>query len=234
MGDDGRTVYCSNLSERMTEELLYELFLQAGPIVEVHIPLSNGRPRSYGFVTFKHKCSVLYALQLMQNTVLFGRNLSVRPSVRNNQHQQNNSRPSQLRDIIEEPRLDVNDNSSLRGLWNSKRHLDSDLMPNDLRKRLKGRSTQQAADSIVSDHPIFNSQLPYMISPYVMGLPIDPRCYQSQAIDVNGWNLTMEYDNGRNRCFSRNDNTRHHRRPDNRNHSRHHSSRREEHRRSRY
>lgn len=32
------TAYCGGLDERVTEELLWELMLQAGPVVNVHIP----------------------------------------------------------------------------------------------------------------------------------------------------------------------------------------------------
>ncbi len=32
------TVYCGNLDERVRDEILFELMLQAGPVVNVHIP----------------------------------------------------------------------------------------------------------------------------------------------------------------------------------------------------
>ena len=32
------TVYVGNLEQRVNEEIIWELFLQAGPIVNVHIP----------------------------------------------------------------------------------------------------------------------------------------------------------------------------------------------------
>ena len=32
------TVYVGNLEQRVNEELIWELFLQAGPIVNVHLP----------------------------------------------------------------------------------------------------------------------------------------------------------------------------------------------------
>uniref|UniRef100_A0A0A9WUU6 RNA-binding protein 7 n=1 Tax=Lygus hesperus TaxID=30085 RepID=A0A0A9WUU6_LYGHE len=65
------TVYVDNLSEKVTEDLLYELFSQAGPVEKVNI--SN----PFGFVRFKHQCSVPYAVNLMEGIRLFGRTLKI-------------------------------------------------------------------------------------------------------------------------------------------------------------
>ncbi|XP_063236001.1 RNA-binding protein 7 [Bacillus rossius redtenbacheri] len=78
MGDDQRTLWCGNLADKVTEAILYELFLQAGPLQRVTIPTDrDGRQRSYAFITFKHECSVLYALSLFEDTKLFNRVLSL-------------------------------------------------------------------------------------------------------------------------------------------------------------
>ncbi|XP_055710430.1 RNA-binding protein 7 [Phlebotomus papatasi] len=71
--DQARTLFCGNLSDKVTEELLYELFLQAGPIDEVRIPKS----RSFGFVTYRHEATIEYALNLYAGVRLFGRELKV-------------------------------------------------------------------------------------------------------------------------------------------------------------
>ncbi|XP_015599137.1 splicing regulator RBM11 [Cephus cinctus] len=79
MDEDSRTLWCGNLSDRVTEEILYELFLQGGPIQKVSIPKDrNGKQRTYGFVTFKHIDSVAYALDLFDGTTLFDRTLSMK------------------------------------------------------------------------------------------------------------------------------------------------------------
>ncbi|PSN29024.1 hypothetical protein C0J52_27904 [Blattella germanica] len=76
MSDDSRTLWCGNLSDKVTEELLYELFLQAGPLETVRIPKSrDGKQRNFGFITFKHECSVMYALSLFEGTRLYSRGL---------------------------------------------------------------------------------------------------------------------------------------------------------------
>ncbi|XP_053695684.1 RNA-binding protein 7 isoform X2 [Sabethes cyaneus] len=57
--EDERTLWCGNLSEKVTEELLYELFVQAGPVEMVKIPKDNDkRQRSYAFITYAHAVSV--------------------------------------------------------------------------------------------------------------------------------------------------------------------------------
>ncbi|XP_003705939.1 splicing regulator RBM11 [Megachile rotundata] len=78
MDEDIRTVWCGNLSEKVTEEILYELFLQGGPVQRVIIPKDrDGRQRTYGFITYKHINSVKYALSLFDGTILFNRPLSM-------------------------------------------------------------------------------------------------------------------------------------------------------------
>ena len=47
---------------------------------KVSIPKDrNGKPRAFAFITYKHKCSVHYALQLFDDTTLFNRPLSLKP-----------------------------------------------------------------------------------------------------------------------------------------------------------
>ena len=76
--EDTRTLWCGNLSEKVTEEILYELFLQGGPVQRVSIPKDrDGKQRTYGFVTYKHINSVSYALSLFDGTVLFNRPVSM-------------------------------------------------------------------------------------------------------------------------------------------------------------
>ncbi|XP_076240708.1 uncharacterized protein LOC143183143 [Calliopsis andreniformis] len=83
MDDDSRTIWCGNLSEKVTEEILYELFLQGGPVQRVSIPKDrDGRQRTFGFVTYKHINSVSYALSLFDGTTLFNRPIQI--STRNN------------------------------------------------------------------------------------------------------------------------------------------------------
>lgn len=78
MSEDDRTLWCGNLSENVTEEILYELFLQAGPLENVKIPRdADRRQRSYAFITFQHACSVEYAINIFEGTALLQRPLTL-------------------------------------------------------------------------------------------------------------------------------------------------------------
>lgn len=80
MDDPARTLWCGNLSDKVTEELLYELFLQVAPLEKVRIPTDkSGRKSSYGFVTLKHECSLSYAVQLLDGTILYDRRMKIQP-----------------------------------------------------------------------------------------------------------------------------------------------------------
>uniref|UniRef100_A0A8D0EUT5 Splicing regulator RBM11 n=1 Tax=Strix occidentalis caurina TaxID=311401 RepID=A0A8D0EUT5_STROC len=74
-----RTLFVGNLECRVREEILYELFLQAGPLTKVTICKDKeGKPKSFGFVCFKHKESVPYAIALLNGIRLYGRPIKVR------------------------------------------------------------------------------------------------------------------------------------------------------------
>ncbi|CAK1549438.1 unnamed protein product [Leptosia nina] len=76
--EDTKTIWCGNLSEQVNEELLYELFLQAGPLEKVRIPRDrDGRQRNFAFITYRHEVSVPYALNLFSGTALYNRTLSI-------------------------------------------------------------------------------------------------------------------------------------------------------------
>ncbi|XP_030600315.1 RNA-binding protein 7 [Archocentrus centrarchus] len=73
-----RTVFIRNLDTKVTEELLFELFLQAGPLVKTKIPKDlDGKQKTFGFAVYKHDVSVPYAVQLLNGTSLYGRNIHV-------------------------------------------------------------------------------------------------------------------------------------------------------------
>lgn len=80
--NERRILWVGNLSDSVTEDLLYELFLQAGPLESVKIPKDkSGAKRNFAFVTFKHEESVPYTIALMDNVCLFGRPLRLQTRV---------------------------------------------------------------------------------------------------------------------------------------------------------
>nr|XP_046246419.1 RNA-binding protein 7 [Scatophagus argus] len=73
-----RTLFIRNLDPRVTEELLFELFVQAGPLIKTKIPKdSDGKQKTFGFAVYKHEESVPYAVQLLNGTSFYGRSLHV-------------------------------------------------------------------------------------------------------------------------------------------------------------
>ncbi|XP_041280241.1 splicing regulator RBM11 [Onychostruthus taczanowskii] len=73
-----QTLLVGNLESRVREEILYELFLQAGPLTKVMIcEDKEGKPNSFGYVCFKHKVSVPYAKALLDGICLYGRPITV-------------------------------------------------------------------------------------------------------------------------------------------------------------
>ncbi|KAE8295504.1 RNA-binding protein 7 RNA-binding motif protein 7 [Larimichthys crocea] len=73
-----RTLFIRNLDPRVTEELLFELFLQAGPLIRTKIPKDpDGKQKTFGFAVYKHDVSAPYAMQLLNGTTLCGRTLHV-------------------------------------------------------------------------------------------------------------------------------------------------------------
>ena len=73
------TVYVGNLDNKISEEILHELFLQAGPLKKVRIPIDHRtkKPQRFAFVSFKHVISVDYAIELLRGIRLFGCSLQI-------------------------------------------------------------------------------------------------------------------------------------------------------------
>ncbi|XP_068098905.1 RNA-binding protein 7 [Hyperolius riggenbachi] len=77
-GQADRTLFVGNLHPKATEELLFELFLQAGPALNVKIPKDkDGKPKLFAFVNFKHEESVRYGMNLLNGIKLYGRPLKL-------------------------------------------------------------------------------------------------------------------------------------------------------------
>ncbi|CAM6105904.1 unnamed protein product [Calypogeia fissa] len=72
-GNTEATLYIGNLDERVDEKLLYEIMVQAGPLVEVYIPRDKetNRHKGYGFAEFCSEKSAQYALSLFSGLLTF-------------------------------------------------------------------------------------------------------------------------------------------------------------------
>lgn len=73
------TIYCGNLDERVKDEILFELMLQAGPVVNVHIPKDRVMMAhsGFGFVEFLTETDAEYAVKVMNSVKLFGKPIRV-------------------------------------------------------------------------------------------------------------------------------------------------------------
>nr|CDS33872.1 nucleotide binding protein 2 (nbp 2) [Hymenolepis microstoma] len=68
-----RTLYISNLPPDISDVVVYELFLQAGPVESVTLK------GNYGFVTFEDEESVLYSCSLFEGVRLYNYELTIKP-----------------------------------------------------------------------------------------------------------------------------------------------------------
>ena len=73
-----REIYCGNLAPQVTEELLFELFLQVGPVEDARIVKSLIAP-PFGFIKFESAEATHYACLLFDGLFLCGRPLKVKP-----------------------------------------------------------------------------------------------------------------------------------------------------------
>lgn len=73
------TVYIGNIDEEATEELIYELMIQAGPVVSINLPKDrvNQVHQGFGFVEFRTERDAEYASMTMNQIRLFGKPLRV-------------------------------------------------------------------------------------------------------------------------------------------------------------
>ena len=65
-------MWCGGLNDKVTEEVLYELFLNAGPLERVTIPKDRDtkQQKSFGFIVFEHEESVKFAYDLLNGVEL--------------------------------------------------------------------------------------------------------------------------------------------------------------------
>merc|ERR1719466_294054 len=72
-------LYVGGLDEKVNEALLWELFVQAGPVVNVHMPKDRVtmQHQGYGFVEFLGEDDADYSIKIMNMIKLFGKPVRV-------------------------------------------------------------------------------------------------------------------------------------------------------------
>lgn len=75
------TVYVGGLDEKVNDELLWELMLQVGPVVNVHMPKDKitGAHMTYGFVEFRGEEDAEYAIKVLNMIKVAGKSIKVNP-----------------------------------------------------------------------------------------------------------------------------------------------------------
>lgn len=73
------TVYVGSLDPQVSEELLWELFVQAGPVVNVYVPKDRvtNLHQGYGFVEFRSEEDADYAIKVLNMIKLYGKAIRV-------------------------------------------------------------------------------------------------------------------------------------------------------------
>uniref|UniRef100_K7LB14 RRM domain-containing protein n=1 Tax=Glycine max TaxID=3847 RepID=K7LB14_SOYBN len=73
------TAYVGNLDPQISEELLWELFVQAGPVVNVYVPKDRvtNQHQGYGFVEFRSEEDADYAIKVLNMIKLYGKPIRV-------------------------------------------------------------------------------------------------------------------------------------------------------------
>ena len=109
------TLWVGNLDERVTDDLLFELFTQIGKVVKVSMVAElNIR---YAFIEFEYEEEVEYAMKIMKWIKLYGREMKLnynRPKESTNKD--NTSSSSTLESNIVSKNIDVGANLHVGGL----------------------------------------------------------------------------------------------------------------------
>ncbi|KAI3408888.1 RNA recognition motif [Globodera pallida] len=73
------TIYVGGLDEKVTEAILWELFVNAGPVTNVNMPKDRitGTHQGFGFVEFMSEEDADYAIKIMNMIKLFGKPIKV-------------------------------------------------------------------------------------------------------------------------------------------------------------
>jgi splicing factor 3B subunit 4 len=73
------TCYIGNMDSRVNDEILWELFIQCGPVINIHIPKDKitGEHQGFGFVEFRTEDDADYAIKIMHMIKLYGKPIKV-------------------------------------------------------------------------------------------------------------------------------------------------------------
>ncbi len=72
-------IYVGNMSYRLQEQELHELFTTYGPVTSVKLVTDKetGKPRGFGFISMENDKNALDAIAQLHGAIIYGRNLVV-------------------------------------------------------------------------------------------------------------------------------------------------------------
>lgn len=72
-----RTLWVGGISDKAEEEVLYELFMNAGPLDRISHPCDKEtkKKKAFAFIVFEHPESIKYAYDLLNGVELYGQRL---------------------------------------------------------------------------------------------------------------------------------------------------------------
>lgn len=73
------TIYVGNIDQKVAEEILWELFTQCGPVINIHLPKDkiSSDHQGFAFVEFRSEEDADYAIKIMHMIKLYGKPLKV-------------------------------------------------------------------------------------------------------------------------------------------------------------
>lgn len=78
------TLYVGNVDQKIDEEVLWELMVQAGPLASVHLPKDKitQQHMGYGFIEYKNEEDADYSIKVLNMVKLFGKPIRLNKSSR--------------------------------------------------------------------------------------------------------------------------------------------------------
>ena len=84
------TVYVGNLDQKVTESILWELFMQCGPVVKVdiHRDKISQEHSGFGFVEFRTEEDADYSIKILHMIKLYGKPIKVNKAAQDKRTQE--------------------------------------------------------------------------------------------------------------------------------------------------
>lgn len=84
------TIYVGNIDIKVTEDLIWELFTQCGPVVNVHFPIDtiSNEHQGFAFIEFRNEEDAEYAIKIMHMIKLYNKPLKLNKATQDKRTQE--------------------------------------------------------------------------------------------------------------------------------------------------